>query len=256
MAARRTRSLAADSPSVLLERSSHEALGIARKARKHSKSLSGDNYYGNKLLELRASAGNAFRELSAQSAGDTAALAELIERVFAPETEPKDRLEASRELTLSLRTTWKQAASQPGDRPAAPLFPPTILAATNRGYLMSVGRQMNGCHEAGWFDACAVMMRRLIELSLIEAFEGKGIAGKVQDPAGNFFQLTDLINAALSESKFNLSRNAKTALPQLRDVGHRSAHGRYFNAKPEDIERVRDGCRVVVEEFLHHAGLL
>jgi hypothetical protein len=39
-------------------------------------------------------------------------------------------------------------------------------------------------------------------------------------------------------------------------VGHRSAHGRYFNAKPDDIERVRDGCRVVVEEFLHHAGLL
>ncbi len=257
MAARRTRSAAAVSPAVLLERAGHEALSVARKARKHAKNLHGDNYYSNKLLELRASAANAFHELSAQSAGDTAALAELIERVFAPETKSKDRLEASRELTLGLRTNWKQAAAaQARGRPTTTLFPPTILAVTKRGYLMSVGRQMNGCHEAGWLDACAVMMRRLIELSIIEAFEGKGIANRIQDAAGNFLQLTDLINAALSESKFNLSRNAKTALPQLRDIGHRSAHGRYFNAKPEDIERVRDGCRVVVEEFLHHAGLL
>jgi hypothetical protein len=243
------------SPSVLLDRAVHEALGVARKARKHAKNLSGDNFYGNKLLELRANAANAFRELSAQTAGDTAALAELIERVFAPETKADARLAAARELTLSLRTTWKQAAGQPGGRPAA-LFPPTILAATKRGYLISVGRQMNGCHEAGWLDACAVMMRRLIELSIIEAFEGKGMATKIQDAAGNFFQLSDLIAAALSEPKFSLSRNAKTALPLLRDVGHRSAHGRYFTARPEDIERVRDGCRVVVEEFLHHAGLL
>jgi hypothetical protein len=241
-------------PSLLLERTASEAVSVARKAIRFGKSLKGDNFYGNKLLELRARAANEFRELSAHTAGDTAALAELIERVFVPETKPEDRLQACRELTLSLRTTWKQAS------PAAPastaLFPLTILATTKRAYLLSVGRQMNGCYEAGWFDACAVMMRRLIELAIIEAFEAKGIANKVQDAAGNFFQLSELIAAAISEPKLSLSRNAKTALPQLRDVGHRSAHGRYFNAKPEDIERVRSGCRVVVEEFLHHAGRL
>ncbi len=256
-AGRRRRSLAAvtESPAARLERAAHEALGVARKARRHRHSLKGDNFYGDKLLDLRAAATNAFRELSAQSAGDTAALAELMERVFSPESEPKHRLEASRELTLSLRTTWKQSNLQSGGKPVA-LFPLTILATTKRGYLISVGRQMNGCHEAGWLDACAVMMRRLIELSIVEAYEGKGIATKIQDANGNFLQLTDLITAALGEPAFRLSRNAKQALPKLRDVGHRSAHGRYFTAHPEDIEEVRDGCRVVVEEFLHHAGLL
>jgi hypothetical protein len=245
------------SPAVQLERAAHDALDVARKARRNNKSLRGDNFYGNKLLELSAAATNAFRELAIESAGDTAALAELMERVFAPETAPSDRLQASRELTLGLRTTWKQAAdtAQPGPPPGT-LFPLTILAATKRGYLMSIGRQMNGCHEAGWFDACAVMMRRLIELAIIEAFEGKGVANKAQDAQGNFFQLTDLINAALAEPALRLSRNARQALPRLRNVGHRTAHGRYFNAHSEDIEQVRDGCRVVVEEFLHHAGLL
>jgi hypothetical protein len=260
VAARRSRSTSAASPALLLEHLGQEALDVARKALKHGKNLKGDNFYGNKLLDLRAAAANAFADLSAQTAGDTAALVELIERVFLPDTKLKDRLGASRELALSLRTTWKQStpAGQPGaaQPPPTALFPLTILTETKRGYLLKIGRQMNGCHESGWLDACAVMMRRLIELSIIEAFEGKGIANKVQDADGNFVQLSDLITAALSEPKFGLSRNTKTALPQLRDIGHRSAHGRYYTARPEDIERVRDGCRVVVEEFLHHAGLL
>lgn len=252
----RKRVAAAASPGAIIESAVHGALEVARKARRHSKNLAGDNYYGSKLLELRASAANAFRDLSPESPGDTAALAELIERVFAPATNLKDRLAASRELTLALRTTWKQRVPTAHAERGTTLFPATILARTNRGYITSVGRQMNGCYESGWFDACAVMMRRLIEISIIEAYEGKGIASKIQDASGNFFQLSDLISAALSEPQLKLSRNAKSALPKLRDVGHRSAHGRYFNADPNDIEHVRDGCRVVVEEFLHHAGLL
>jgi hypothetical protein len=253
----RKRTAAATSPATDLEALSHDAVEAARKAKRHSKSLAGDNHYGNKLLELRASATNAFRDLSAQSAGDTSALAELMEKVFAPGTDPKDRLAASRELTHSLRTTWKQSTA-PAAQPAqsTTLFPATILAKTNRGYIASVGRQMNGCYEAGWYDACAVMMRRLIEISIIEAYEAKDIASKIQDGNGNYCQLTELITKALAEPQLKLSRGAKQALPKLRDVGHRSAHGRYFNADPNDIEKVSDGCRVVVEEFLHHAGLL
>jgi hypothetical protein len=65
-----------------------------------------------------------------------------------------------------------------------------------------------------------------------------------------------LIDAALNEPKFPLSRNVKAALPKLRNVGHRSAHGRFFTAQRSDIEKVEDGVRIAVEEFLHHAGLL
>jgi hypothetical protein len=42
----------------------------------------------------------------------------------------------------------------------------------------------------------------------------------------------------------------------MRDVGHMSAHGRYFAARKEDLEAAKPGCRIVVEEFLHHAGLI
>lgn len=231
------------------------AVDIARTARRNGKSLTGDNFYANKLAELRADATNAFRQLTSRSAGDTSALAELIEIVFAAATTAKDRAAAAREIFFALKTTWSNQPKPAIDEEEG-LFPLTILSQANRGYLVSIGRQMNGCFSTGWYDASAVMMRRLLEIALIEAFEAHGLASKITDSGGNYLQLSDLITAALSEQSLRLSRNAKKFLPTLRDVGHMSAHGRYFNAKKLDLESVRQGCRVTIEEFLHHAKLL
>lgn len=256
MPARRRKPKGDESPAVRLEALAQQALHIAKKARKHRQNLANDNFYGNQLAGLRADAANAFRELSSQSVGDTTALAEITEAVFAAQTTGADRLAAARELVFALRTTWKEskpAKSLIGDEG---LFPLAILVQANRGYLVTIGRQMNGCFSQGWHDACAVMMRRLIEVSIIEAFEHKAIAQKIKGADGNYIHLTDLVARALAEPTLPLSRNVKRLLPQLRDVGHMSAHGRYFLARKDDLEKVQQGCRVVVEEFLHHAGLL
>jgi hypothetical protein len=244
------------SPAATLEALAKQALDVARKARKHRKSLTGDNFYGNKLAELRADATNAFSDLASQSigVGETTALVELIEAVFAADTTDPNRLKCFRELSYSLRTTWRQTNSARTNDSG--LFPLTILTQAKRGYLVAIGRQMNGCFAQGWFDACAVMMRRLIEISIIEAFESRDISASIKDSSGNYVQLSDLVNRAITEPKFSLSRSTKKFLPRLRDVGHLSAHGRHFQARREDIEKIEQGCRVVIEEFLHHAGLL
>lgn len=243
------------SPSSVLDSLAQEALAVAKMARKHNKGLGGDNYYGNKLAQIRAEATNLVSELSIRTPGDTSALAELVETVFAAATPQKDRLAAVRELSHSLRTKWKETkgtASAPGNE----LFPMVLISKTERGYLLTIAKQMNGCFREGWYDACAVMMRRLVEIAIIEAFEHKGIANKIKDATGNYFQLTELIDRALAETALKLSRNTKTELPKLKNLGHRSAHGRYFTAQKPDTEKVEDGIRVVVEELLTHAGLL
>ncbi|WKZ11115.1 MAG: hypothetical protein QY320_08275 [Gammaproteobacteria bacterium] len=238
-----------------LESLAQQALQVAKKAKKHRQNLANDNYYGNKLAELRADAANAFRELSSQTVGDTTALAELTETVFAAPTASSDRLSASRELIFALRTTWREPRPSKATNDEG-LFPLAILVQANRGYLVTIGRQMNGCFDVGWYDGCAVMMRRLVEICIIEAFEHKKIAQKIKTADGNYVHLTELVTRALTEPALPLTRNAKKLLPPLRDVGHLSAHGRYFLARKEDLEKVQPGCRVVVEEFLHHAGLL
>lgn len=115
---------------------------------------------------------------------------------------------------------------------------------------------MNGCRAQGWYDACAVMMRRLLEVVIIEAFEHHNIADHIKDKDGNYFQLSDLIARTLAEPALRLSRNSKKCLPKLRDLGHMSAHGRYFHAQKDDIEKVEQGFRVAMEELLHHAALI
>jgi len=73
---------------------------------------------------------------------------------------------------------------------------------------------------------------------------------------GDYRHLSELVGLAISEPAFTLSRNSKRTLPKLRDVGHLSAHGRYYHATRNDIENAQQDFRIVVEEFLHHAGLL
>jgi hypothetical protein len=215
--------------------------------------LSGSNYYANKLVELRVDATNIYRELAPLTAGDSSALGEMIERVFSASATGSERAEAARELTYSLRTTWRSANLAPREDDG--VFPLSILSQAGRGYLVTVGRQMNGCLSQGWYDASAVMMRRLLEIAIIEAFEAKGIAAKIKDSKGDYLQLSDLISRALNETAWTLSRNCRKSLPALRDAGHNSAHGRYYHARREDLEGLRAGFRVVIEEFLHHAGL-
>ena len=241
------------SDSERLERLDREATDVTKKARRHKKSLGGDNFYANKLATLRADATNAFRDLAPTSAGDSSVIAELLEIVFSPTADSRKRASASQELCYNLRTTWRSAAVPKEEEG---LFPLSLLAQAKRGYLVSVGRQMNGAYGMNWYDAAAVMMRRLVEISIIEAFEAKGVQGKIKDVAGNYLQLSDLISKALTEPSLALSRNAKRALPGLRDLGHMSAHGRYFTAQKGDVDAVQTGCRIVIEEFLHHAKLL
>src|SRR4029453_6795032 len=116
--------------------------------------LNSDNFYANKLASLRADAVNAFRDLSAQSACDVTAMAEMIESVFNPQTEQQKRPATARDLVFSLRTTW--SGSQPAQAAINQdnLFPPTLIAQTKRGYLITICRQMNECYASGWYDAC------------------------------------------------------------------------------------------------------
>jgi hypothetical protein len=246
---------AARTPVERLQQIVDDAVAVARTARRNRASLNGLNFYADKMARLRTDGTLVFKELGEASVGDISAVAELMEVTFAPGTDMRRRVGVARELAHELQTRkWK---SVPVEKVADNIFPLSLLAKSNRTYLIAIGRQMNGCFESGWYDACAVMMRRLLETIIIEAFEAKNIDSKIKNSQGEFVQLTELIAAALSETKaWNLSRNTKKALPRLRDVGHMSAHSRRFTAQKSDIEKVEGDCRVAMEEFLHLAGLI
>ena len=134
------------------------------------------------------------------------------------------------------------------------VIPASIVRGT-RGYIERVTNQVNGSYEKGWYDACAVMVRRLLETMIIEAFEHHELASRIKNPSGDFLYLGALIDKALQEPVWNLSRNCKQAMPRLKDVGDKSAHSRRYNAHRGDIDPLLADIRLVVQELVYLSGL-
>lgn len=128
------------------------------------------------------------------------------------------------------------------------------LVKGTRTYIEKIANQINGCYEYGWFDACAVMIRRLLETLIIEVFEHHRIENKIKKN-GDYLYLKDLISITLAETTWTLGRNTKNALPKLKDIGDKSAHSRRFNAIRHDIDDIKPDIRTVVQELLVLANL-
>lgn len=132
---------------------------------------------------------------------------------------------------------------------------PQSLFNSTRGYLEKIVYQINTSYENTCYDACSVMIRRLIEILIIETYEHNHIAHKIKNPEGDFFFLDDLINCCLSEPMWNLSRNTKRGLKNLKTLGDLSAHSRRYNTNRNDLDKVTQDLRVIAEEFLYLSGL-
>lgn len=132
---------------------------------------------------------------------------------------------------------------------------PLDLFKGTRGYIERVVYQANASFDCSLFDCCAVMCRRLVETLIIEVYETAGRSTDVQNSDGSFFMLSGLLSTLLTDTTFNLSRNAQQGLKDFKRLGDLSAHNRRYNARRSDIESVRDGLRVASEELLHLARL-
>ena len=152
--------------------------------------------------------------------------------------------------TRQLRHPPEQGAVSPTEE----IIPFSVVRGT-RGYLEAITHQINGSYHHGWYDACLVMMRRLVETLIVEVFEKHEMAAKIQTSSGDFLQLEALIGKIISEPSWSLGRATKRALLTVKRFGDNSAHSRRFSAHRGDIDNVQTGFRTAVQELISLAGL-
>jgi hypothetical protein len=99
------------------------------------------------------------------------------------------------------------------------------------------------------------MCRRLLETLIIEVYEHCGRAADIKGTDGNFLMLNGLVSVFEKDTAFNLRRKGIKGLRDFKNLGDLSAHARRFNAQKEDIDGVREGLRIAVEELIHLAAL-
>jgi len=157
---------------------------------------------------------------------------------------------ARRDLDQELNPLIKRRLLRESDS----VLPMNLFIGT-RGYLIRVADQINKSFDAGLFDCCAVMCRRLVETLIIEVYEHLGRSAEIKAPNGHYLMLAALSAFLLNDGAISLSRNGTKGLIDFKNLGDLSAHNRRFNAQASDIERIRDGLRVASEELLHIAGL-
>ncbi len=135
------------------------------------------------------------------------------------------------------------------------VLPSMWFKRANRNYLVMVVHQINRTYENACYDACAVMVRRLVESLIIEAFEAKGLDAEIKGQDDNFYALSVLVDKTEQRREWNLSRNAKKALKNFKTTGDVSAHNRRYIAPRHDIDELILPVRHLVSELLTIAGL-
>jgi len=235
---------------------------ITKTALKNRKSLSGNNSYATRfhdtvvalsVIEKRLAK---ILEIIAQD-GELETFTSLSETVKSPTATFAVKTAAMKKMQLLWNADYlhRLEAMTADPIPATEQVLPMAVVAGTRGYIEKVIIQANGCYEHGWYDACSVMIRRIIETLIIEVYEAEGRPQDIKDANDEFKMLRDLVTIILADSAFNLGRDVKKSLPLLKELGDRSAHKRRYNATQPDIDKVLSGFRVTVEELLHLAKL-
>jgi hypothetical protein len=240
-----------------------ELFDISKTAFRNKKSLRGANPYGNKfhsaliaLGKLKAGLNHVIQsvELDDASRDEVNTAVQIMESETEEVSKRSVALKKIKYICES-QVLPKIERLQYEAIPRTEQVLPMDVVKKTRDNIVQIVLQANGCYENKWFDACAVMIRRLVETLIIEVYESKGRGKEITDHDNNFLMLRELIDKILNASAWTLSRETKQSLPNLKLLGDRSAHNRHYLAKKLDVDKNLPGLRVVVDDLLHLASL-
>ena len=132
-------------------------------------------------------------------------------------------------------------------------LPPEWTAGT-RKYLEQLVHQMNGCYEAGFYDACATLCRRLMESLIIESYVTAKRANEIQKN-GVFMMLDQLVAVITSDKLMSLSRNIPATMRDVKTIGDTAAHDRTYITPKLDLDDIRLRYRHMIQELLGKAAI-
>src|SRR5699024_6498442 len=115
--------------------------------------------------------------------------------------------------------------------------------------IVSIAEQMCKCYDYGLYDACLVMMRKLIETLIIECFERHGVADEIKKDKHYLF-LSELIPAFINSKHWTVGRNITNNIAKVKKWGDTSAHTRRCIAKKTDFNEFKTELRIILQDII------
>jgi len=131
---------------------------------------------------------------------------------------------------------------------------PNEWVAGTRVYLERLVHQINGSYEYGFYDACATMMRRLMESLIIEIYIHEGRQHEIRN-GGVFLGLEKLIAQVRADQTLTLGRNTPKAMTDVKELGDTAAHDRVCITSQQDIDDLLPRYRRMVQDLLAAGGI-
>ena len=135
-----------------------------------------------------------------------------------------------------------------------PIFDISLVQGTGRNYIEKFAKQANICYENECYDACMVMLRRLIEVLIIDCFEAHKLQHKIKNKDGHYLFLKDLILQFSKEENFDKNRNTDKNLQSLKNLGDIGSHGKNIVQK-QSIDQSQESIRFCIQDLLGISGL-
>ncbi len=124
-----------------------------------------------------------------------------------------------------------------------------------RRYIEQLVSQINGSYDYGFYDACAVMIRRLMESLIIEVFIYKNKASEIKIEGKIFFDLESLIKKINNNKDIHVGRNTSKFMIAIKELGDTAAHDRTYITQQQDIDDLKINIRKVIQELLFLSGI-
>lgn len=132
-------------------------------------------------------------------------------------------------------------------RATSPLVLPEDFGRGTR-HLEQLVIETNGSYERGYFDGCAVMLRRILESLIISVFISRRQADMIRVD-GNFLSLEALILKVFAFDEVHFSRDARRIMGQIKELGDVAAHNRNYLTQQQDIDDIKLGARRILNEL-------
>jgi|SRR5579862_2707634 len=137
--------------------------------------------------------------------------------------------------------------SQQGALAEAPFLPEEIIEERH-GVPKKILWEVNVSYSSACYNACAAMIRHLIETLIVGAFEHHGLGDKIKKN-GEYLPFSALIGMAAAEQVLKLGKETKRVLPDLKFFGDIGAHSRMILVRKSDLDKMHKQVRGATEEL-------
>lgn len=122
-------------------------------------------------------------------------------------------------------------------------------------YILRLVPQINGAYQNEWYEAAAMVLRRLVETLIIELYSRRGWTNEVQDSDTNeFLLLKALIDKINGDARLHVQRRTIEGLNKVKELGDTASHDFKIRIRKSDLDRIQSSVRLTVERLIFTIG--